>query len=272
MKKDSISFIYTTDLHGQVNKYQDVLEFALRNKVKLIHLGADLLPKGSGILKNQKNFVEIYLKDFYAECEHFGIKVLAFFGNDDIYSCKKYFRKYATLLDEVSYKTSGFEFKAYPYILDYPFGLKSACKWDYDGWRCPEAYLTNPCEFNDSDYYLIGDIEAYFIQKGTIEEDLRDLHADRKTIMAMHMPPSALGMDVCYGNKRVGSRSVLDWILREKPLLFLCGHIHESPEISNIWKTEIEKTMVIQPGQKTDRTTMVYIRIENNKIETHLIG
>lgn len=272
MKKNSISFLYCTDLHGDISKYQDVLKFAIEQKVPLIHLGADLLPTGSGILKNQKKFVKGYLKNFYIECENYGIKVLAFFGNDDIYTRKKYFKKYATLLDEVPYKTGNFEFKAYPYVMDYPFGLKSACKWDYTGWRCPDDYIDHPCDFNESGRYLIEDIEAYFNQKGTIEEDLKKIHADRKTIMSMHMPPFALDLDVCYGNRRVGSQAVLDWIIHEKPLLFICGHIHESPEMSKVWKTVVNKTVIIQPGQRTDRTTMVYIEIKSNRVEAHLIG
>ena len=268
---NSFSMIYCTDLHGNQNKYRDVLEFALKRDIKLIHLGADLLPKGAGMLKDQKRFINGFLQNFYTECDGYDIKVLSFFGNDDIYTRKKYLRKFATLLDEVPYKTGEFEFKAYPYVLDYPFGLKSACKLDYAGWRCPDQYLTNPCEFNDSGYYLIEDIEEYFLQKGTIEDDLSKIHADNKTIIAMHMLPHALGLDVCYGNRHVGSRSVFEWIARERPLLVLGGHIHESPEMTNVWKAMVGESLVIQPGQMTDKTTMVYINIDGNKVDAQLI-
>ncbi len=267
-----IKLIYATDLHGDPRKYRAVLEFALKHDIKLIHLGADILPKGTNLLKIQKRFVKNYLKDFHTECDSYGIKILSFFGNDDIYTRKKYFREYGELLDENPCTIEGYEFKAYPYVLDYPFGIKSACKLDYPGWKCPDLYLTNPCEFNEKGYYLIEDINDYFLQKGTVEDDLKEIHADDKTIMAMHMPPQGLGMDVCYGNRRVGSKSVLDWIYREQPLLFLSGHIHESPEITGIWKTMVGDTVVIQPGQKTDKTTMVYIEIDGNKVDAQLIG
>ena len=266
-----MKFVYITDSHGDPRKYRDVLEFALKHDIKLIHLGGDILPKGTNLLKIQKRFVNNYLKDFYSECDSYGIKVIGFFGNDDIYTRKKYFRKYGDLLDEVPYKTDGYEFLAYPYVLDYPFGIKSACKLDYPGWKHTEPYLTGPCEFDDKGYYLIEDIEDYFLQKGTIEDDLKKIFADDKTIMAMHMPPQSSGMDVCYNNKRVGSKSVLEWIYREQPLLFLSGHIHESPEMSNIWKTMFGKTLVIQPGQKTDKTTMVYIDINGKNIDAQLV-
>ena len=265
--KDPIRFIYTTDLHGNILKFQKVLEFALKHDIKLLHLGADMLPKGSNLLKIQKRFIKNYLKDFHTECSGHGIKVLSFFGNDDLYVYKRHFREFANLLDEVPYELNTYKFKAYPYVLDYPFGLKTACKLDYERWKLTESYLTNPCDYNDHGYYLIEDIEKYFIQKGTIEKDLKDLHADNKTIMAMHMPPCAMGLDVCYGNKRVGSLSVLNWIRDKKPLLVLCGHIHESPKISGIWKTVMGKTTVIQPGQKTDYATLVYIEIDGNKVD-----
>lgn len=128
-----IKFLYTTDLHGDIDKYRKLLDLAIEHDIDLIHLGADLLPKGSGILKAQKNFVKGYLKSFYIECRDKGINVLAFFGNDDLYTRKKYFRKYAELLDEVPYEQNGYTFKAYGYVPDYRFALKSACKIDHHG-------------------------------------------------------------------------------------------------------------------------------------------
>ena len=125
-----LKFIYTTDLHGSIPMYETILDRALKENIKLIHLGADILPKGSGILEIQKKFVNGYLKSWYAKCLEKGIQVLAFFGNDDIYTRKKYFKKYGALLDETSVSIEGYEFKAYPYVQDYPFGLKTACKWD----------------------------------------------------------------------------------------------------------------------------------------------
>jgi len=263
--------IYATDFHGQINKYRDILEFALKHEIKIIHLGADILPKGTNLLKIQKKFIRTYLKDFYAECESNGIKVLSFFGNDDIYTRKKYFREFATLLDEVAYNHDGYQFEAYPYVLDYPFGLKSACKLDYTGWKCTEPYLNSPCDFGDNGYYLIEDINDYFLQKGTIENDLKEVYADNKTIMSMHMPPCSLELDVCYGNRRVGSKSILDWIYREQPLIVLCGHIHENYEITSTWKVMVNNTVVIQPGQMSDKTTMVYIEIDGSKVDAQLI-
>jgi len=146
----SIRLLYATDLHGDTQKYEDVLEFAKEHEIKLIHLGADILPKGPALLKIQKKFVKGYLKHFYARCQYEGIKVLACFGNDDVYTRKKYFREYADLLDEEPYERDGYVFKAYPYVLDYPFGLKTACKLDHALWERP-GYIGIPCDYSESD-------------------------------------------------------------------------------------------------------------------------
>lgn len=270
MKMD---FIYTTDLHGDVRKYDSLLKTAIDQKIELIHLGADLLPKGSDILSNQKKFINGYLKNFYSECKNKGIDVLAFFGNDDIYSRKKYFLKYASLLDEKSFTKDGYEFKAYPFVQDYPFGLKTACKLDYPGWSCPEPYISQPvdCGPNGNLETIQENIDQYFNKKGTIKEDLDHIKVNNKTVMAIHQPPWSVSLDVCLDGRRVGSKSIYDWIVKKQPLMVLCGHIHESYYVTKTWKTNIGSTLVIQPGQCFDnRIRMIYISVNEEGIRSEL--
>ena len=265
-----MDFIYTTDLHGDIPKYEAVLGFALEHDIKLMHLGADLLPKGNSILKMQKLFVNGYLKTFYSRCSKNNIKVLAFFGNDDIFTRKQYFRKYGELLDEVCYRDGGILFSAYGFVPDYPFGLKTACKLDYKGWERPSYYLRNwmneleyqtPIEYNEEGRYLIDDIEKYFTDKGTIEEDLKSLKGD---VVAIHCPPCGCDLDVIMSGQRVGSKSVRNWIEKKQPKLVLCGHIHENLSKTGFWKADIGKTLVIQPGQGERTTHLVYIEIADS--------
>jgi Icc-related predicted phosphoesterase len=271
MKNTSLTFVYTTDLHGDVTKYEAVYNFAIEHDVKLIHLGADLLPKKSGMAQEQKKFVRVYLKDFYNRCFAKGITVLAFFGNDDLYTRKSYFKKYASLLDETSYNDSGYEFKAYQYVQDCPFGLKTACKLDFPGWKLSEPYLSDPVEYTDKGWEVIKDVEKYFENKGTIEGDLHSINATNKTIMAIHQPPISLNLDVCIGGRRVGSKAVYDWIEKTQPKLVLCGHIHENHSVTGVWKANIGETVVIQPGQKIGSTTVVMITLNDEDVESYLI-
>ena len=259
-----MQFLYTTDLHGDPSRYDAIYKFAIENELKLIHLGADILPKGDGMLETQKKFIKKYLKDFYDKCSVAGIKVLTMFGNDDIYSRKKYFMSYGSLIDEVPETYEGLKFNGYPYVPDYPFGLVTACKYDHDGW-VPELYLGKKVDVGAKGFYMIEDKIKYFKDKGTIEDDLKKFHADHETVTAIHCPPHALNMDVCLNGKRVGSKAVYDWIEREQPRLVLCGHIHESRLMTGTWKAKIGKTMVLQPGQMGSKTSAVLVELSAKK-------
>jgi Icc-related predicted phosphoesterase len=271
-------FLYSTDLHGSEQKFNDILSFAIEHQINLIHLGSDLLPKGSDILSIQKKFINGFLKTWYEKCYKNGIEVLAFFGNDDLYSRKKYFKKFATLLDEQPREIEGYSFKAYPYVCDYPFALKTACKLDYRTWQKP--YVDYGVDVDEKGIVRIEDLDEYFSQKSTIEEDLKKISVlSTKEIIACHMPPWSVDLDVCgrmllNGGfdhiKRVGSKSIFDWILKEQPLICLCGHIHESYNVTNVWKTHIGKTLVVQPGQMF-KTRFIVFEVEELLIKTHHI-
>jgi Icc-related predicted phosphoesterase len=217
------------------------------------------------LLGIQKDFIKKYLSNFYSKCKEKDIEVMAFFGNDDLYTRKVHFRKIGSLLDETLFFKDGYEFKAYPYVQDYPFGLKTACKWDSDNWRCPDRYIHTPRDIDENGWIEITDIDKYFYQKNTIENDLSNIHATPKTIMAIHQPPSGMGLDVCINGRKVGSKAVQNWIQKEQPLLVLTGHIHESPQVTGLWKGNIGKTLVIQPGP-----AIVDIKIDDTSINACL--
>jgi uncharacterized protein len=281
-----MKFIYATDLHGDIKKYEDLKGFAKLNNISIIHLGADLLPKGNDIIQKQRRFVNMYLKEFFNDCASFGIRVLSFFGNDDVYTLKESFREYSAPLDEFPVLIEDYTFKAYPFVCDYPFALKSACKLDYVGWNGPLYHRA--VDVNAKGFYDIDDFERYFVTKGTIKDDLEKIDVDEKTIMAIHMPPNNLGLDVCgffqlshslrkdekayniIKGEHVGSRSVYDFIAKKQPLLVLCGHIHESYNVTGIWKMNIGRTLVIQPGQM-EKTRFVIIDINQKVIKTELV-
>lgn len=216
-----MQFIYATDLHGDEHKYNVLMDYASRLDINLIHLGSDLLPKGSGILKTQKEFIKGFLRRFYEDAKNEGITLLAFFGNDDLYTRKGHFRKFAPLLDENPYRTENYIFTAYGYVPDYMFGLKTACKRDYQGWSCPEEYIMKPVEVGKHGFEQISNIQQYFENKSTIEEDLRDFPGGTNVIAAIHTPPYDSGLDVVKRGSgkvlKVGSKSVRNWIESSQP-------------------------------------------------------
>jgi len=292
-----MKFLYTTDLHGSEEKYATVLIHALENGIDLIHLGADILPKGPDLLSIQKKFIKGFLKKFYEKCASSGIKILASFGNDDVYTRKKYFLEYGELLDKTPFVKDGYEFSAYSFVPDYPFPLKTACKLDSKEWVMKQPFLGKPIDVDEKGVYEIKDPE-YFTKKGTIADDLETINPSPLSIMSIHCPPVKLGLDVCINyvcsensglppkfvffcdklkrcnsckslkqkQIKVGSEAIYQWILRRQPLLILSGHIHESHHVTGKWRGKIGGTTVIQPGQLKP-TTLVTIEINGKDVK-----
>jgi Icc-related predicted phosphoesterase len=258
-------FLYVTDLHGDTVKYNSILRFAIKKKISLVHLGGDLLPKGSGLSTLQEKFVKKFLKEYYATAAVNNIKLIGFFGNDDLPSKKKYFLQYASLLDETPEVIDGYNFVAYAFVPDYPFGLKDSCKLEYAGWARP--FCTRPVIDNNGRIEDIEDADEYFIKKGTIREDLLKFLVAKKAIVAFHCPPAGGDLDICFDRRAIGSVSILQWIEKNQPILVLCGHIHESPDVSGIKEIKIGNSLVVQPGDNC------FVRMEvNDTVKTEYIS
>jgi len=211
-------FVYATDLHGDEGKYLKALDLSISQKASLLHIGADILPKGYSMLPRQKDFINKFLPQFIQKCSQKGIHFLAM-GNGDIWTRKPLYRKECDpLLDETPTSIEDFTFSGYPFVPDYPFGLKTACKYDFSGW-VPELYTQTPSEYTEEGMVPISDVAQYFKDKGTIEDDLRGRSASPNEIIATHSPPIGLGLDVCIDGRRVGSKSVLQWIERAQPYM-----------------------------------------------------
>lgn len=264
-----MKFIYTTDLHGDEHKYNQVLDYAIKKDYRIIHLGADLLPKGRYLLKIQKEFVKKFLKKWYLKASVNDIMVLASFGNDDLYSRKKYFKEFgANLLEEtpVIDADSQYEFKSYPWVPVHPYGLLNGCKLDKEKYydRLPLFY--NPPRDLDKtgELVLIKNIRDHLLDRGTIEYDLKYFSASSKSIVSFHCPPAGLGLDVCLNGSKVGSVSIREWIEEHTPQIVLCGHIHESPVMSGRWRAKTRNgTMVVQPGQYGKDAIIIEIDTDN---------
>lgn len=125
----------------------------------------------------------------------------------------------------------------------------------------PEQLGTGLLSTNDG-WKELADWQGYARELPTLEDELHGLPrpcAPEKTIYVIHMPPAGVGFDKCAHGAEVGSLAVYRFIETRQPLLSLHGHIHESPEITGIWKTQIGRTYCAQPGQSED---LVYVAID----------
>lgn len=66
---------------------------------------------------------------------------------------------------------------------------------------------------------------------------------DREFILVSHVPPLNTACDILFSGRHVGSKAVRLIIEKKKPLVCICGHIHESSGID-----KIGNTFIMNPG------------------------
>lgn len=81
-----------------------------------------------------------------------------------------------------------------------------------------------------------------------------------KTIVLSHYPPKGAGDLVGFG-MHVGSKELRDLIEKYKPLLVLCGHIHEDAGVSKIGKTTVVNAAM----------TNVLVEIDDGEVNVSLV-
>lgn len=66
---------------------------------------------------------------------------------------------------------------------------------------------------------------------------------DYKTILVTHAPPYGTKLDIVY-YEHVGSKSIFEFVYKNKPTYLICGHIHECNKRNDV----INKTPVLNTG------------------------
>lgn len=252
-----MELLYATDLHGSEARYRRVLAAAKRHGAAAVVNGGDMLPLDGDLHGSQREFIEGFLSGHFAEYERAGIAWLGMLGNDDLLIHDAAFgevcRKHGNIINlaQSRVELNGFEFIGMNLVTDYPFRLKDRCRRDGPGYVFPEQFgsglISTPEGFRE-----LEDWPSYAAGLATIREELAALPKPvnpAKTIYVIHAPPAGLGLDVIASGETVGSRAVAEFIMETRPLLTLHGHIHESPEMSGVWKTEAGGTVCVQPGQ-----------------------
>jgi len=254
-----LRLLYLTDLHGDAEAYRRAAELARVRELPWLVLGGDLLPKESGVLEAQAGFFDGFLRDWLAGLRGEGRGVWLQFGNDD---CAGLLDRLDRLVDDGLARRldlgpavlgdTGFTLLGYPFVPEYPFGLKDWVKLDYRG-APPSAQLGLPVLTGNGTLEVIPDLDDFFAGRPTIEEDLAALPAlddPDRTVVVFHAPPSGCGLDLCWDGTEAGSRSIRRFLEERQPLLALHGHIHESPEESGVWQNRLGRTVVVQPGPR----------------------
>jgi Icc-related predicted phosphoesterase len=267
--------VYTSDLHGNKEHYQELFELAEQRKAQAIIIGGDMLPIHGPFkysLQEQQNFIFSYLepkiRDFRSRAPQ--TTIYAMLGNDDWQASNVHLGTLVAkgtlrlLHGEKHELGSGYELVGYAHVPPTPFTIKDGERRDLqkdvvDQQRCT-ACVSQGAKI------VVVDPEQYFASVMSIEEELEELPTVRdyrKTVYVMHSPPFRTNLDRLFDGRWVGSQAIRAFVEKYQPYLTLHGHIHESSEISGTYWDRIGKTICLNPGQSTEELYAVVFELED---------
>lgn len=269
-----MKFLYATDLHGDKDKYNKLLELAIDGDIKLIVNGGDMLPKQCDRHIEQPIFINGFLREYFRKCEQQNIEYLAMLGNDDLQTLDKLFsnvcNEFGNVYDMAGTKAdiNGYEFIGMIFILDHPFGCKDRVVTEKH--YIPQRQLGMVAGIStETDYDRIYNWLEYSMtnlpQMCDILNQLPVPQNPDKTIFISHMPPAGLRLgQLRYQDLDIGSVDIYEFLKDKQPLLSLHGHIHESPDTQKgKWINQILNTTCIQSGQtELHDNNLVYAEID----------
>ena len=139
-----------------------------------------MLPLEDDLHLTQKEFIESFLDDYFAEYEKAGIYHLGYLGNDDLKIhdgcfnkvCSKY--SHAVNMAQVKCELGSFEFIGMNWVVDYPFQLKDRCRKDRADYVF-QRQLGPGLLSTEKGFEEVSDWFAYASVLPTIEQELESL-------------------------------------------------------------------------------------------------
>jgi Icc-related predicted phosphoesterase len=256
--------LYTSDLHGEIQLYQELLALTLSSSADIVALGGDLLPsfpttkRYEDMIPNQKSFIDQFLLPFLRRMvETTSVKQIFLIpGNWDLsypYLFKEEMKGVIDLNQKDYRFENGSEWIGYPFVPPTPFRPKDYEKMDDRESAWPPQKNPSYVKSSDGMDQLIPiDPYGFLKQRETIREDLDRLPKPlqpKRAIYVMHSPPFGTRLDFIQGGGYAGSRSIKAFIENYQPFLTLHGHIHESPDFSGHYFDRIGETISVNPGQ-----------------------
>jgi uncharacterized protein len=254
-----VKLVYSSDLHGQIELYRELLELARAEAAAALILGGDLLPhttRRETAIATQRAFVADalapLLRRFVAGAP--GPRIYAIPGNDDWaggYAAVAGLAAKGLLID-----LHGRSVELAPGTWLAGSGLIGLTPFAIKDYERLDTADTPPSPFGmalgSAGDTVVPLARAELLGRPTLADELERLAAlsdPRRTIYALHVPPRATQLDRRTGGTPIGSVAVAEFIQRHAPPLTLHGHVHESPEVSGGWIERIGATIAINPGQ-----------------------
>lgn len=268
--------IFTSDLHGHINRYDELSQLAQRHQPDVLIIGGDLLPHqspGQAGLYHQLDFVESAFRSFLESLSNSTL-VGAILGNDDWAACIPKLKTLSQfypfhMLSESPVEINGIQFYGYSFLPPTPFTAKDFDKCDTNEDAAPSTPVLSYIS-QDHDIKPI-DTQLLFSQRNTIKEDLSKIKPENPHIMVAHAPPYGTHLDRLYHGQAVGSRSIYQWIKTHAPIISLHGHIHESPKVTGQYWDRIGETICLNPGQIENHLSAVIVELDESIHIRHTI-
>jgi len=274
-----MKILYTADLHGLENLYDDLFTMVRTKRPDAVLLGGDLLPNEGPLedsMTEQLSFIEKFLGPHLSairwQCP--STEWFAMLGNEDwhYYLARLQDLEYQGLLRLLHNRKhllkNGFEVIGYGHVPPTPFSNKDGERIDQPG--IPgEPQISSPCLSTKGGIRHIRR-EAYFRAQPTMEEELEKLPRSDfpdRTIYVFHTPPHETSLDVLHDGRHAGSRAVSRFIEKRQPFLTLHGHIHESPFMTGRFADRIGNTLCLNPGHTRERLCTVFLEWKDNRFE-----
>lgn len=270
-----MKFIYACDIHGDEEKYNTLLERLIKEEIRCLVLGGDLLPKFcNNRYKEQKEFINGFLNKYFIQLKENNIDCFCILGNDDLEELDEEFEnmcnkhKNVFNIDNKKEDIEDISFIGLSKVLDHPFGCKDRVvienNLEMQHQLSPRIYVEKCKKMLTIDEWKEYR-EKHIDRMEDILKNLPKAEKNKKVIYVFHNPPFGIGLDVCMNKRQVGSKAITKFLEESNAYMSLHGHIHESPRVTGIKMNELNKTLCIQPGQ-TERKSgiMYYMKIDTD--------
>lgn len=249
-------WFFTSDLHGQMGLYEQVLAEAAAGRPSAVIIGGDLGPHAEGApgVRHQRLFLEGFLVEFARRLRDAvpGVQLLLLMGNDDWAAnhdvLEREDGRLWRVLHERVLEVDGVRVAGLSWVPITPFRIKDWERWE-DGE--PESPL-RLAGFRSGAGGVHEHVFDPSARTPTIAEALAALAARTspgETTFVLHSPAHGTACDAMSGGAHVGSRAIRAFVEQHQPRLTLSGHIHESPRVTGAWRDRLGASVCVNPGQ-----------------------
>jgi uncharacterized protein len=259
---------FVSDLHGRLNRYQELWSAISCERPSAVFLGGDLFPiwieQGDFVADTLRPGFETLRRDMGDQYP----RIFVILGNDDPRIFEDVFHNGERdglweYIHGRRVQLGDYSVYGYSHVPPTPFQLKD---WErYDVSRFVDPGCLSPEEGRRS-----VDVESRVIRYATIAEDLDQLVGNDpldQAIMLFHGPPydGLLDRAALDGkfvehvplDVHVGSIALQRFIASKQPRLTLHGHVHESARLTGAWKEQSGTTLSISAAHDGPELALV---------------